>query len=96
MEGAGVVVRVDGVQSPPRPPSRAFGSRRGRPRPGAARRRGPAQAGPYRTKAEIERFFDGRAKAAPQGVLVNDRHPGGFSMIEEARVHMYGGIAVKR
>lgn len=85
LEGAGMVVRVGRADSPSSP-ARAFGPYAG----------GPAQAGLYQAEAEIERFFDGRAKAAPRGTLVTGRRPGGCSTIEEAPVHLRGGIAVKR
>jgi O-methyltransferase involved in polyketide biosynthesis len=49
-----------------------------------------------RNKAEVERFFDGLTLLDPGVTLVNHWHPDGTPPFDDAHVHMYGGVAVKR
>jgi O-methyltransferase involved in polyketide biosynthesis len=50
-----------------------------------------------RSKAEVERFFDGLTLLEPGVVLVNHWHPDAdAAAVDDAHVHMYGGVAVKR
>jgi O-methyltransferase involved in polyketide biosynthesis len=49
-----------------------------------------------RDKAEVESFFDGLELVAPGVVLVSHWHPDDAARaVEDAHVHMYGGVAVK-
>jgi O-methyltransferase involved in polyketide biosynthesis len=49
-----------------------------------------------RSKAEVERFFDGLTFLDPGVTLVNHWHPDAAAKVDDAYVHMYGGVAVKR
>jgi O-methyltransferase involved in polyketide biosynthesis len=50
-----------------------------------------------RSKAEVERFFDGLTLLEPGVTLVNHWHPDAdAAAVDDAHVHMYGGVAVKR
>jgi O-methyltransferase involved in polyketide biosynthesis len=50
-----------------------------------------------RDLAEVERFFDGLDLIDPGVTLVNHWHPDtAASALDDAHVHMYGGVAVKR
>jgi hypothetical protein len=48
-----------------------------------------------RDKAEVERLFDGLTLLDPGVALVNHWHPDGGAIVDDAHVHMYGGVAVK-
>jgi hypothetical protein len=53
----------------------------------------PAKA---RNKAEVESFFDGLELVAPGVALVSHWHPDDAARaVDDAHVHMYGGVAVK-
>ena len=49
-----------------------------------------------RDKAGVERFFEGLTLLDPGVTLVNHWHPDGAPTFDDAHVHMYGGVAVKR
>jgi hypothetical protein len=49
-----------------------------------------------RTKEEVERLFDGLTLLEPGVTLVNHWHPDAAAEENDAYVHMYGGVAVKR
>jgi S-adenosyl methyltransferase len=49
-----------------------------------------------RGKAEVERLFAGLDLIEPGVTLVNHWHADGAVTVDDAHVHMYGGVAVKR
>ncbi|WP_462204002.1 SAM-dependent methyltransferase [Frankia sp. CcWB3] len=49
-----------------------------------------------RDRAWVEQFFDGLEILDPSVVLVNHWHPDELAAVDDAHVHMYGGITRKR